>query len=96
MRSGVQQFLEADDALSIVVQRKLDYSFGSNFRLRLSNKERELFDAKLEFGTDAITENGCPTTFKRDIILSVFKYTFIAGIVGVAVKFFYQKRISYF
>ena len=87
-REGTQQFLNAAGELSATIQRKLDYSFGSNFRVRLDDKERALFDAKLEFGTDAITENGCPTVFKRDKILHTFKYTFIAAIVGVVISFF--------
>jgi len=87
-REGRDQFLNAAGELSATIQRKLDYSFGSNFRVRLDEKERALFDAKLEFGTDTITENGCPTVFKRDKILHTFKYTFITAIVGVIISFF--------
>ena len=81
-REGKQQFLEADDDLSVTIQRKLDYAFGSNFRVRLDEDERKVFDAKLEFGTDAITQNDCPTVFKRDRILQILKILFIASIVG--------------
>ena len=87
-REANQQFLEAEGERSIIIQRKLDYSFGSNFRVRLDDAERKLFDSKLEFGTNAITDNGCPTVFKRDKILHTFKYTFIAALVGVAFSFF--------
>jgi len=87
-REEKPQFLDADGELSVTIQRKLDYSFGSNFRVRLDDKERKLFDAKLEFGTDAITDNGCPTVFKRDRILNLFKYTFVAGIIGIVISFF--------
>ncbi len=87
-REGNQQFLEADGELSIIIQRKLDYSFGSNFRVRLDDDERKLFDSKLEFGSDAITDNGCPTVFKRDKILHTFKYTFVAALIGVGASFF--------
>jgi hypothetical protein len=54
----------------------------------LDDKERALFDSKLEYGTDAITDNGCPTVFKRDRILHTFKYSFVAGMVGVLISFF--------
>jgi len=91
-REGKQQFLEADGDLSITIQRKLDYAFGSNFRVRLSDAERKLFDAKLDFGTDAITENGCPTVFKRDRILHTFNYTFVAGLVGSGISFFLSDK----
>ncbi len=87
-REGKQQFLEADNDLSITIQRKLDYSFGSNFRLRLNEDERKIFDAKLEFGTDAITHNDCPTVFKRDRILQILKVLFISAIIGFIGGFF--------
>ncbi len=92
-RNAKQQFLEADGELSIIIQRKLDYSFGSNFRVRLDDGERKLFDAKLEFGTDAITENGCPTVFKRDRILHTFKLLFVLGLIGVGISFFLKDEI---
>ncbi len=91
-RNGKQQFLEADDDLSITIQRKLDYAYGSNFRVRLDKEEKKLFDAKLEFGTDAITQNDCPTVFKRDRILHTFKYSFIAGIVGLISSLFLSNQ----
>lgn len=87
-RDGKQQFMEADGELSIIIQRKLDYNYGSNFRVRLSEDERKLFDAKLEFGTDAITQNDCPTVFKRDRILQLFKILFIIGLVGAFIALF--------
>jgi len=87
-REGNQKFFEADGELSIIIQRKLDYSFGSNFRVRMNQEEKKLFDSKLEFGTDAITKNDCPTVFKRDRILNTFKYIFIAGILGLIVSLF--------
>jgi len=83
-----QQFLEAQGDLAITIQRKLDYVFGANFRVRLNDNERKIFDAKLQFGTDAITDNGCPTTFKRDKILHVIKFIFVASLVALASKFF--------
>lgn len=87
-RGANQQFLEADGDLSITIQRKMDYLYGSNFRVRLDEDEKKLLDSKLEFGTDAITKNDCPTVFKRDRILHTFKYLFVAGLVATATKFF--------
>jgi peptide deformylase len=87
-REGKQQFLEADGDLAITIQRKIDYVFGSNFRVRLNDEERKLFDSKLEFGTDAITDNGCPTVFKRDRILQLFRVLFITSIIGLVGSFF--------
>jgi len=92
-RDAKQQFMDADGELSIIIQRKIDYNFGSNFRVRLSEDERKLFDSKLEFGTDAITDNGCPTVFKRDRILQLFKLLFITSLVGIAGSFFVSQEI---
>jgi len=87
-RNGDIKYLDAEGDLAILLQRKMDYVFGSNFRLRMSEDERKLFDQKLEFGTDAITDNGCPTEFKRDKILRIFRVLFISGILGVFGGFF--------
>ncbi len=92
-REGKQQFLDAEGELSITIQRKIDYVFGSNFRVRLSESERKLFDSKLEFGTDAITDNGCPTVFKRDRILQLFKLLFVSSILGLFASFFVSDNI---
>jgi len=91
-REGKQQFLDADGDLAITIQRKIDYVFGSNFRVRLSDEERKLFDSKLEFGTDAITDNGCPTVFKRDRILQLFRVLFISAIIGLIGSFFVSEE----
>jgi len=87
-RNATQKFLEAEGELAITLQRKVDYTFGSHFRFRLNKDEQKLFDSKLEFGTDAITQNDCPTVFKRDRILHVFKFLFVFGLLGVAASFF--------
>jgi len=87
-RDGNTNYLDATGELAVLLQRKMDYVFGSNFRLRMSDEERKLFDQKLEYGTDAITDNGCPTEFKRDKILRLFRVLFISGILGVAGSFF--------
>ena len=87
-RNDTQQFLEAEGDLAVTLQRKIDYLFGANLRLRLSKEEEAVFDSKLEFGTDAITQNGCPTVFKRDRILQLIKVLFAVGIVALAGKLF--------
>jgi len=86
-RGANQQFLDADGDLSITIQRKIDYNYGSNFRVRLDADEKKLFDSKLEFGTDAITQNDCPTVFKRDRILQTFKILFVLGLLGIISSF---------
>ncbi len=87
-KEGKQQFLSAEGDLSILIQRKTDYLLGANFRIRMNEEEKRLFDAKLEFGTDNIDQNDCPTVFKRDIILTIIRYGLYLGIVGIVVSFF--------
>jgi len=91
-REAKQHFLDADGELSIIIQRKIDYTYGSNFRVRLSKEEKELFDAKLEFGTDAITKNDCPTVFKRDVILKGFKLLLVLGVLALVASFFVSEE----
>jgi len=91
-RDAKQHFLDADGELSIIIQRKIDYTYGSNFRVRLSKEEKELFDAKLEFGTDSITKNDCPTVFKRDVILKGFKLLLVLGILALVASFFVSEE----
>lgn len=87
-RKGKQQFLSAEGDLAITIQRKTDYLLGANFRIRMNEEEKKLFDAKLEFGTDNIDHNDCPTVFKRDKILYLIKYGFILGVIGLFLSFF--------
>lgn len=92
-REGTQQFLSADRDLAITIQRKTDYLLGANFRIRMTEEEKKLFDAKLEFGTDRIDHNDCPTVFKKDKILHLINYGFIAGIFGLLLSFFLSTEI---
>lgn len=93
-REGKQQFLSAEGDLSFTIQRKTDYLLGANFRIRMTEEEKELFDSKLEFGTDDIDHNNCPTVFKRDRILQLIKYGLIAGVLGLLISFFVDSEIA--
>jgi peptide deformylase len=94
-RKGEQQFLTAEGDLAITIQRKADYLLGGNFRIRMNEAEKKRFDSKLEFGTDDIDHNDCPTVFKRDRILHLIKYGFIAGILGLLFSFFVDFQTIY-
>jgi peptide deformylase len=88
--NGTQQYLSAEGDLAVTIQRKADYLLGANFRLRMTEEEKNLFDNKLEFGTDALDYNDCPTVFKRDRILHLIKYGLIAGVVGLIIGLFFE------
>jgi len=66
-----QHSLRAEGELSILLQRKIDYTFGSSFINKLSEDEKKRFETKLEFGSDVAISESCPTTFNRDKILKV-------------------------
>jgi len=76
-----QHSLKADGALSILLQRKIDYTFGSSFINKLSEDEKKRFEVKLEFGSDIAISEHCPTTFNRDKILKVINILTVAMLV---------------
>jgi len=78
-----QHSLKAEGDYSILLQRKIDYTFGSSFINKLSKEEKDFFETKLEFGSDIAISESCPTTFKRDYILKVINILMI----GMALLF---------
>lgn len=87
-RDAKQQFLSAEGDLAVTIQRKADYLLGANFRIRMTEEEKQLFDNKLEFGTNSLNFNDCPTVFRRDRILRMINVGFIAGIIGLIIGLF--------
>lgn len=87
-RDAATHYLKASDELSILLQRKIDYNFGSNFRERLSKEDKEKFDMKLSYGVDVITDNSCPTDFNRDKILKVINILLAVSLLGIISSFF--------
>jgi peptide deformylase len=67
-RSGEQKSLKAEADFSVLLQRKIDYTFGSSFLHKLSKEEKAKFEKKLEFGANVAISEVCPTTFKRDYL----------------------------
>ncbi len=72
-----QHSLKADGEFSVLLQRKIDYTFGATFLNKLSKEEKKIFDKKLEFGSDIVGKESCPTTFKRDYILKLANISII-------------------
>lgn len=66
-----QHSLKAQGNEAILLQRKIDYTFGSSFINKLDADEKKRFEKKLEFGSDIAISENCPTTFNRDKILKV-------------------------
>lgn len=87
-RNFKQHSLKATGKEAILLQRKIDYTFGSSFINKLSKDEKKLFEKKLDFGSDIAISESCPTTFKRDYILKAINIFMIAMVGLVAVSFF--------
>lgn len=89
-----QHSLRADGTFSILLQRKVDYTFGSTFLNKLNKEEKKLFQKKLEFGSDLAISEVCPTTFKRDYIIKVINIIMIAMILLLASSLFVDDVLS--
>jgi len=83
-RDSHQHSLKAEGAFSVLLQRKIDYTFGANFLNKLSSKEKARFEKSLEFGSDIAISETCPTTFKRDYLVKLAN----SLIVVIAILFF--------
>ena len=93
-REGKDLSMKAEGAKSVLIQRKIDYTFGSTFLQKLDKEEKERFELKLEFGSDIAVSESCPTSFKRDKILSVIKYIYLALFVAIIAAFFVEEPMQ--
>lgn len=89
-----QHSLEASGNFSILLQRKLDYAFGSSFLNKLSKEEKKRFKKKLEFGSDVAISEVCPTTFKRDYITKAINAIMLVMVVLLGSSFFVDEGLS--
>ena len=88
-REMEQLSLKAEGEFSVLLQRKIDYTFGSNFLSKLSKEEKNVFEQKLEFGADfAVAADSCPTTFKRDYVAKAFNISLIIMVLVLFTSFF--------
>lgn len=93
-RDAKQHSLKADGDLSILLQRKIDYTFGSSFLNKLSKDEKKLFQKKLEFGSNIAISESCPTTFKRDYIIKAINALMIAMLALLIGSLFVSSETS--
>ena len=90
-RDGKNLSLQVEGEKSVIIQRKIDYTFGATFIQKLSEDEKTSFEAKLEHGSDISIPESCPTTFKRDKILLVVNIGMILMLISLIVSFFISK-----
>ena len=94
-RTGKQHFLTAEDDLAILIQRKTDYLLGADFRMRMNEEERNIFQTKLENHTDAVFVESCPTKpTLSTYLLQTITVTLIIGAIGVVVGFFVSDTLA--
>jgi len=65
-RNGEDKTLKADGDLAILLQRKIDYTFGATFIHKMSKEQKEQFENGISQTQQA---DYCPRTFMRDKIL---------------------------
>jgi len=87
-RDGNNLSLKVEGAQSVIIQRKVDYTFGATFLQKMSENEKAKFETKLEHGSDVSIPESCPTTFKRDIILKVVNIGMILMLLALVASFF--------
>ncbi len=81
-RNGKDSSFKASGALAILIQRKIDYTFGATFIHKMSKKERGNFENRLENGANVGSADYCPTDFKRDKL--VLTMNIIMGAMALA------------
>lgn len=87
-REANQHSLKANGEFSVLIQRKLDYTFGATFLSKLSKDEKAKFDKKLEFGSDVAISESCPTTFKRDYLTKLSDIIIISMVILLVISWF--------
>ena len=87
-RDANDKTLKVSGELAIVIQRKIDYTFGATFIQRMDKEQKERFELSLEYGIDVGTADYCPTTFKRDKIITVINITMILMALNFLVSLF--------
>ncbi len=106
-REANQHSLKADGELSILIQRKVDYTFGSTFLNKLSKDEKKRFEKKLEFGSNIAIPESCPIVSYKDYLNKLSNILLVVIALLLVGSFFvsdetaleniwdYQRYISY-
>ncbi|MBN2816867.1 MAG: peptide deformylase [Campylobacterales bacterium] len=93
-REGKNNSLEADGEMSVLLQRKLDYTFGSTFLQKLSKEEKKRFEQKLEFGIESAISELCPTTFFRDKVMRGVNFITLLLLLNFLFSFFVSTNLE--
>ena len=91
-REGKDQALRAKGELAIVIQRKIDYTFGATFLHKMNEEQKSMFESGLDFGADVGTADYCPTTFKRDKIIIAINAVLLVLLLALVGSFFIDEK----
>ena len=91
-RNAEDKSMKFSGKLARILQRKLDYLFGATFINRMPEKEKNNFEAKLEFGLDVGIDNYCPTTFKRDKVIKAINISMLIMLVPLFSSLFISDK----
>ncbi len=80
--------LQASGSVAIVIQRKIDYTFGATFIHKMSKEVKEAFENRLEYNDEAGSADYCPTSFKRDKIVVMMNVIMAFMVLGFVVALF--------
>ena len=93
-REAKQHSLKAEGDLSILLQRKIDYTFGSSFFNKLNKQEKKLFEKKLYFGSDIAISEVCPTKFNRDYVTKAINVVMAVMALLLAASLFVSEEMT--
>lgn len=91
-RNGKDHSLKASDDFAVLIQRKIDYTFGATFLHKMSKEQKHNFENGLGGGSDVGVGDYCPTTFKRDKILLVANISMGLMVVLLLSSFFISDK----
>jgi len=89
---GNTKYLTATDDFAVLLQRKIDYTFGGTIRYRLSDKKQDEFDMKLEFGNDVLDNANCTISTFKDKIANVINYIIAFSFISLFLVFFLDDK----
>ena len=92
-RNGKDRSLDMEGKLARVMQRKVDYTFGGNFLLKMDKEERKRFEAGLSEGIESAIAQDCPTTFVRDKFLNAANILTLFMALAFVVSFFVDREL---
>jgi len=90
--TGKDCSLKASGDFAILLQRKIDFTFGSSFLNKLTKDEKKRFEKKLEFGSNVAIPESCPIFSYKDQINKVLKVIFVIIVMILISLLFLEKQ----